>query len=87
MPTDNASRELMFHRSAAYDGIHPNADIATNGITEMRKFIKRRIQLAFAIAKRDPLRVAEFITDMLILTGFFSLIVIAVKTAKCVGVV
>ena len=87
MPTDNASRELMFHRSAAYDGIHQNADIATNGITEMRKFIKRRIQIAFAIAKRDPMRAVEFITDVLILSGIFALIIIAVKTAKCVGVV
>ena len=53
----------------------------------MRKSIRRRVAIAFAIAKRDPMRAAEFITDVLILVGIFTLIIIAVKTAKCVGVV
>lgn len=53
----------------------------------MRNSIKRRIKLAFAIARRDPMRAAELVTDVLILTGIFALIIIAVKTAKCVGVV
>ena len=53
----------------------------------MKKTIKRMVKLAFAIAKRDPIRAVEFITDVLILSGIFALIIIAVKTAKCVGVV
>ena len=56
-------------------------------IKEMRKSIRRRVAIAFAIAKRDPMRAVEFITDVLILIGMFTLIIIAVKTAKCVGVV
>lgn len=49
--------------------------------------VKRRVKIAFAIARRDPMRAAELVTDVLILTGIFALIIIAVKTAKCVGVV
>ena len=81
-----------FSRMAAFDGVHDTGDIATNEykvteIKEMRKTIKRRVKLAFARAKRDPMRAVEFITDVLILSGIFALIIIAVKTAKCVGVV
>lgn len=86
-------KELQgFSRTAAFDGVHDTGDIATNEykateIKDMRKTIKRRVKLAFDIAKRDPMRAVEFITDVLILSGIFALIIIAVKTAKCVGVV
>lgn len=53
----------------------------------MNRRIERRVKVAFAIVKRDPLRAMEFIADVLILSGIFALIIIAVKTAKCVGVV
>lgn len=53
----------------------------------MNRRIERRVKVAFGIVKRDPLRAIEFVADVLILTGIFALIIIAVKTAKCVGVV
>lgn len=81
-----------FSRTAAFDGVHDTGDIATNEykvteIKDMRKSIRRRVAIAFAIVKRDPMRAVEFIADVLILIGMFTLIIIAVKTAKCVGVV
>ena len=66
---------------------HDMNDNKVTEIKEMRKSIRRRVAIAFAIAKRDPMRAVEFITDVLILIGMFTLIIIAVKTAKCVGVV
>ena len=80
---------LGFIRMAANDGVHGQDDITTNELTEMKmnKRIARRVKVAFGIVKRDPIRALEFITDVIILVGVFALIIIAVKTAKCVGVV
>lgn len=80
--TDN----LGFVRAAANDGIHGEDEIAINDIlTEicpMRHFVKRRVKLAFALAKRDPARVAEFVTDVLLLTGLVTLVLIACDSCR-----
>lgn len=80
--TDN----LGFVRAAANDGIHNGEDIATNEIlTEicpMRKRIARRVKQAFAIAKRDPVRTAEFISDVLIIIGLLALVYIAWRSCR-----
>lgn len=78
-------REVQkFIRAAANDGIHGEDEIAINDIlTEicpMRKRIARRVKQAFAIAKRDPARLAEFITDAILLFGLAFLVVKLVKT-------
>lgn len=80
--TDN----LGFERAAANDGIHNGEYIAKNEIlTEicpMRKRIARRVKQAFAIAKRDPVRTAEFISDVLIIVGLLTLVYIAWKSCR-----
>jgi len=82
--TDN----LGFIRAAAYDGIHGEDEIATNELQQlteicpMRNFVKRRVKLAFALAKRDPARVAEFVTDVLLLTGLVTLVLIACDSCR-----
>lgn len=82
--TDN----LGFERAAAYDGIHSEDEIAINELQQlteicpMRNFIKRRVKLAFALAKRDPARAAAFVTDVLFLTGIFALVLIACDSCR-----
>lgn len=80
--TDN----LGFTRAAANDGIHGEDEIAINDIlTEicpMRKRIERRVKQAFAIAKRDPARAAEFISDVLIIVGILALVYIAWSSCR-----
>lgn len=75
--TDN----LGFERAAAYDGIHGEDEIAINDIlTEicpMRKRIARRMKQAFAIARRDPVRTAEFLSDVLFLAGLLAIVIVA----------
>jgi hypothetical protein len=79
---------LGFVRAAANDGIHGEDEIAINDIlTEicpMRKRIARRVKQAFAIAKRDPVRTAEFISDVLVIIGLLALVYIA--WSSCRGV-
>lgn len=83
--TDN----IGFIRAAADDGIHNGDEIATNDIlTEicpMRKRIARRVKQAFAIAKRDPARTAEFVSDVLIIIGLLTLVYIAWSTCRGVA--
>ena len=83
---DDALNGLEFNRTAAYDGTHKTGDIATNEIlTEicpMRKRIARRVKQAFAIAKRDPVRTAEFISDMLVIIGLLALVYIAWRSCR-----
>jgi hypothetical protein len=75
--------ELGFTRAAANDGIHGEDEVATNEfqqLTEiypMRRRIERRIKQAFAIARRDPVRTAEFVSDVLIIIGLLALVFIA----------
>ena len=84
MQTDN----LGFIRAAANDGINGEDDIAINELQQlteicpMRNFIKIRVKLAFALAKRDPARVAEFVTDVLLLTGLVALVLIACNSCR-----
>ena len=84
---DDVSNELEFNRTAAYDGTHKTGDIATNttndGMADMiGKFLKRRVQLAVAIAKRDPKRTAEFLSDVLFLAGLLALVIVAWWSCK-----
>lgn len=83
--TDN----IGFIRAAADDGIHGEDEIAINDIlTEicpMRKRIARRVKQAFAIAKRDPARTAEFVSDVLIIIGLLTLVYIAWSTCRGVA--
>lgn len=80
--TDN----LGFVRAAANDGIHGEDEIAINDIlTEicpMRKRIARRVKQAFAIAKRDPARTAEFVSDVFFLAGLLALVIVAWWSCK-----
>lgn len=75
--TDN----LGFVHATANDGIHGEDEIAINTIlTEicpMRKRISRRVKQAFAIARRDPARTAEFVSDVLVIIGLLALVYIA----------
>lgn len=77
---------LGFLRMAASDGVHDPQEISTNNINGERpmnrKRIERRIKLAFEIAKRDPARTAEFITDVLIIIGLLALVYIAWCSCK-----
>lgn len=77
---------LGFLRMAASDGVHDPQDITTNQLstekTMNRKRIERRIKLAFEIARRDPARTAEFITDVLIIIGLLALVYIAWSSCK-----
>lgn len=79
-------REVQgFERAAAYDGIHGEDEIAINELTEicpMRKRIARRVKQAFAIARRDPARTAEFVSDVLIIIGLLALVYIAWSTCR-----
>ena len=47
----------------------------------MRRRMSRLVKVAFARAKRDPMAVAELITDVLLVTGIFALVVISYRTA------
>lgn len=82
--TDN----LGFVRAAANDGIHGEDEIAINELQQlteirpMRKRIARRVKQAFAIAKRDPARTAEFISDALIIIGLLALVYIAWSSCR-----
>ena len=46
----------------------------------MKNRINRRIKLAFAIAKRNPRRVAMFINDLFLYIGLIALLVILYKS-------
>lgn len=46
----------------------------------MKHRIKRRIKLAFAIAKRDPRRVAMFINDLFLYIGLIALLIVLYKS-------
>ena len=81
---------LGFIRMAAADGVHDPQEIETNntnGDKTMNRRISRRIKVAFERAKRDPLAVANFITDVLLVTGIFALVVISYRTAVMLEVV
>lgn len=65
------------------DGVHDPQEISTNNIDgerPMNRRIARRIKVAFEIARRDPARLAEFITDAILLFGLAALVVALVKT-------
>lgn len=84
---DDALNGLEFNRTAAYDGTHETGDIATNttnyGMADMiGKFLKRRVRLAVAIAKRDPKRTAEFISDAFMLASLLALVIVAWWSCK-----
>lgn len=81
---------LGFLRMAAADKVHDPQEIETNntnGDKTMNRRISRRIKVAFGRAKRDPLAVANFITDVLLVTGIFALVVISYRTAVMLEVV
>lgn len=46
----------------------------------MKIRIKRRVKQAFAIAKRDPRRVAMFFNDLFLYIGLIALLVILYKS-------
>ena len=48
----------------------------------MNRRIARRIKVAFEIAKRDPARTAEFVSDVLIIIGLLALVYIAWKSCR-----
>lgn len=52
----------------------------------MKNRIKRRVKQAFAIAKRDPRRVALLINDIAIYIGLVALLIILYKSYK-VGII
>ena len=84
------TKNLGFIRMAAADGVHDPQEIETNntnGDKTMNRRISRRIKVAFERAKRDPLAVANFITDVLLVTGIFALVVISYRTAVMLEVV
>lgn len=82
--TDN----LGFVRAAANDGIYGEDEIAINELQQlteicpMRKRIARRVKQAFAIAKRDPARTAEFVSDVFFLAGLLALVIVAWWSCK-----
>jgi len=74
--TDN----LGFTRAAANDGIHGEDEIAINDIprtVKMGNCIRRMIRKTVTVARRDPKRTAEFVTDALMLLGLLTLVYIA----------
>ena len=77
---------LGFIRMAAMDGVHDPQEISTNNINgerPMNRRIARRVKQAFAIAKRDPARTAEFISDVLIIIiGLLALVYIAWRSCR-----
>lgn len=82
-------REVQgFVRAAANDGIHGEDEIAINELQQlteicpMRRRIERRVKQAFAIAKRDPARAAEFVSDVLVIIGLLALVYIAWKSCR-----
>lgn len=76
---------LGFIRMAAMDGVHDPQEISTNNIDgerPMNRRIARRIKVAFEIAKRDPARTAEFVSDVLIIIGLLALVYIAWSSCR-----
>ena len=76
---------LGFIRMAAMDGVHDPQEISTNNINgerPMNRRIARRIKVAFEIAKRDPVRTAEFVSDVLIIIGLLALVYIAWSSCR-----
>jgi len=79
---------LGFVRMAAMDGVHDPQEISTNiinGERPMNRRIARRIKVAFEIAKRDPARTAEFVSDVLIIIGMLALVYIAWSSCRWVA--
>lgn len=78
---------LGFTRMAAADGVHDPQDITANQLTEntMIRRIARRIKVALEIARREPERLAQLITDALIIIGLLALVFIAWTTTRSIA--
>lgn len=79
---------LGFIRMAAMDGVHDPQEISTNNINgerPMNRRIARRIKVALEIARREPERLAQLITDVLIIIGLLALVFIAWTTTRSIA--